>query len=39
MDEKQIPFYYNVVKSKMMALRILDFEKSQLKTTKARFII
>ena len=25
MDEKQIPFYYNVIKSKMKALRVLDF--------------
>ena len=31
-EQYQIPFYYcnNVMKSKMMALRILDFEKSQL---------
>ena len=29
MEEKQIPFHYNVIKSKMVVLRILDFEKSQ----------
>ena len=31
MDEKQIPFYYNVIKSKMMPIRILDFEKANCK--------
>ena len=30
MDENQIYFYCNVIKTKMMALRILDSEESQL---------